>query len=416
MQAAARSLTSLGLSTSDERNASDFKRGSLTANLELSLVTDRADFDALEDEWNALFDRAGKPIHVFQSFNFCWHWANHYLQQQSSKTGASLSIVTGRRNGRLIMVWPLVSERAHGVTQTFWMGEPASQYGDALVDAVADAADVLAAGFKFLRQEIASDVLRLRRVRGDANVARLLPEIGAQIADQQIAPYMDLSTAKNFGSFEERFSSKSRRNRRRLARRLEEKGPLEFVRLHGGKKAGELAAQAIAVKSEWLKDRGLLSNALNDPRTPYLFSDLATGADKPVPCVVSVLKTDGETASYEISFICKGRLVVHVMAFALEYEKAGVGVLLLEQNLKKGYDEGLAIYDMMAPGDPYKLDWCDQSEPVTDWTVPVSAKGHFYARIYLGFLRGRLKSALKSVPQPVRRLLSKSYSAAPTES
>jgi CelD/BcsL family acetyltransferase involved in cellulose biosynthesis len=267
-----------------------------------------------------------------------------------------------------------------------------------------------------LHHEIASDVLRLRRVRGDANVAQLLQDVGAQIADQQIAPYMDLSSAEDFASFEERFSSKSRRNRRRLARRLEEKGPLEFVRLHGGKEAGELAARAIAVKTEWLKDRGLLSNALNDPRAPHLFSDLADGAEKPVPCVVSVLKTNGETAAYEISFTCKGRLVVHVMAFALEYEKAGVGVLLLEQNLKKGYDEGLAIYDMMAPGDPYKLDWCDQSESVTDWTVPVSAKGHFYARVYLGFLRGRLKSALKSVPQPVRRLLSKGYSAAPTES
>jgi len=416
MQAAARSLTSLGHSTSDERDASDFTRGSLATNLELGLVTDRPDFDALEDEWNALFDRAGKPIHVFQSFNFCWHWANHYLQRQVSNTGARLSIVTGRRNGRLIMVWPLVSERAHGITQTFWMGEPASQYGDALIDTVADAADVLAAGFEFLHHEIASDVLRLRRVRGDANVAQLLQDVGAQIADQQIAPYMDLSSAKDFASFEERFSSKSRRNRRRLARRLEEKGPLEFIRLHGGKEAGELAARAIAVKTEWLKDRGLLSNALNDPRAPHLFSDLADGAEKPVPCVVSVLKTNGETAAYEISFTCKGRLVVHVMAFALEYEKAGVGVLLLEQNLKKGYDEGLAIYDMMAPGDPYKLDWCDQSESVTDWTVPVSAKGHFYARVYLGFLRGRLKSALKSVPQPVRRLLSKGYSAAPTES
>lgn len=415
MQAAARSLTSLGLSTSDEYATPESKRGFAAANLELGLVTDRPGFDALEGEWNALFDRTAKPIHVFQSFNFCWHWANHYLQQKIGKTGARLSIVTGRRNGQLIMVWPLVSERAHGITQTFWMGEPACQYGDALVDTVDDAADVLTAGFKFLRHEIASDVLRLRRVRGDANVAHLLQESGAQIADRQIAPYMDLSNAKDFAAFEERFTSKSRRNRRRLARRLEEKGPLEFLRLHGGQEAGELAARAIAIKSKWLKDRGLLSNALNDPRTPHLFSDLAAGAEKPVPCVVSILKTNGETAAYEISFTCKGRLVVHVMAFALEYEKAGVGVLLLEQNLKKGYDEGLATYDMMAPGDPYKLDWCDQSEPVTDWTVPLSAKGHLYARVYLGFLRGRLKSALKSIPQPLRRLVGKGHRAAQTE-
>jgi CelD/BcsL family acetyltransferase involved in cellulose biosynthesis len=246
-------------------------------------------------------------------------------------------------------------------------------------------------------------------VRADANVASLMADIGAQLTDRQIAPYMDLSSAKDFAAFEERYSSKARRNRRRLARRLEEKGSIEFLRLHGGKQAGECAARTIAVKSEWLKDRGLVSSALNDQRTALLFADLAEGKVKPVACVVSVLKTNGEAAAYEVSFTCKGRLVVHVMAFNLEFEKAGVGVLLLEQNLKKAYEEKLTIYDMMAPGDAYKLDWCDKSEQVLDWVKPLSAKGYLYARIYLGFLRSRLKSALKSMPQPLRRWIRKGY-------
>jgi CelD/BcsL family acetyltransferase involved in cellulose biosynthesis len=409
MDAAARSVSSLDLEKPLKTVARGIERESVAPRLDLKLVTERCDFDALESEWNDLFERAARSTHVFQSFNFCWHWANHYVAQDSGKSGPKLSILTGRRNGRLIMIWPLVSERMHGITQTYWMGEPVSQYGDALIDAEPDAVEVLRAGLEFLRKNLSSDVLRLRRVRADANIAPLMSAIGAQIADKQLAPYMDLASAKDFARFEERYSAKMRRNRRRLIRRLEEKGPVEFLRLHGGEEAGELAAHAIAVKSVWLKDRGLVSNALNDERTVRVFKDLAAGADKKVPCVVSVLKTCGEAAAFEISFTCKGHLVVHVMAFELEFEKAGVGVLLLEQNLKQGYAEKLDVYDMMAPGDAYKLDWCDKSEPVIDWVKPLSAKGYLYARVYLGFLRGRLKSALKSMPKPLRRLMRESF-------
>ena len=96
-----------------------------------------------------------------------------------------LSIVTGRRNGRLIMIWPLVSERVRGVTQTFWMGNPVSQYGDVLLDGEADALPVMRAGLEFLRARSNSDLLRLRRVRSDANVAPLMGVIDAQVTDRQ---------------------------------------------------------------------------------------------------------------------------------------------------------------------------------------------------------------------------------------
>ncbi|AGK57685.1 protein involved in cellulose biosynthesis (CelD)-like protein [Hyphomicrobium denitrificans 1NES1] len=412
MHAAARSVSSLNLEKPAKTAPRALGRESIEPRLDLNLITERSAFDALEPEWNALFERAARSIHVFQSFNVCWHWANHFLAQESGKSAPRLAILTGRRNGRLIMIWPLVSERMHGVTQTYWMGEPLSQYGDALIDTDFDAVETLRAGLEFLRKNLSSDVLRLRRVRADANIAPLMAEIGAQVADEQIAPYMDLASAKDFATFEERFSAKMRRNRRRLIKRLEEKGLVEFLRLRGGTEAGELAAKAIAVKSLWLKDRGLVSSALNDKRTVRLFQDLAEGRDKKVPCVVSILKTCGQAAAFEISFTCKGRLVVHVMAFELAHEKAGVGVLLLEQNLKAGYEEKLAVYDMMAPGDAYKLDWCDESEPVVDWVKPLSAKGYLYARVYLGFLRTRLKSTLKSMPKPLRRLMRQGLGSA----
>ena len=51
----------------------------VAAGATISVVSERASFDALEPEWNDLFRRAGRDAQLFQSFNWSWHWANHYL-------------------------------------------------------------------------------------------------------------------------------------------------------------------------------------------------------------------------------------------------------------------------------------------------------------------------------------------------
>lgn len=378
--------------------------------VDFTLITERAAFDALEAEWNDLFERAGRPAQVFQSFNWNWHWANHYLAgAPGGKESLKLSLVIGRRDGKLIMIWPLASERVRGITQIFWMGEPVSQYGDVIVDDIPDALDVLRAGWKFLAAHAKGDIVRLRRVRADAVVAPLLSEIGARVADRQKAPYIDLASAPSFAKYEERYSSHARKNRRRLRRRLEERGTVEYERHYGGHEARALAVKAVELKAEWLRHRGLISNAISDQRMSRFFADAAGGERKSTNCIVSVLKSNGEPAALEVAFTCKGRLSMHVIVYNLKFEKAGAGALLMEMCLADGYKDGFGVYDMLAPGDNYKLDWADGSEDVCDWVKPLSVTGYTYARFYLGLLRGRAKAAIGALPPGLRKLLSNGY-------
>jgi CelD/BcsL family acetyltransferase involved in cellulose biosynthesis len=380
------------------------------ASLALELVTEREAFDALEAEWNALFERAGRGTEVFQTFNWNWHWANHYLgSSPGGIPGLKLSIIIARRDGRLIMVWPLVAERVRGITQIFWMGEPVSQYGDVLIDSLSDTLDVLRAGWDFLKANAKGDIVRLRRVRADAAVAPLMEEIGARATHTAVAPYMNLSTAPSFAEYEKRYTSHARRNRRRLARRMEERGGVTFERFHGGKRARELAVTALNLKAEWLKDRGLVSHAISDARMAAFFADAAEGAQRSTNCVVAALSTNNEPAALEVSFTCKDRLVLHVIVFNLKYEKAGAGVLLLEKGLRDGYAENLAIFDMMAPGDAYKFEWADNRIDVHDWAKPLTLAGQTYARFYLGFVRSRVKAAITGMPNGLRRLMTTGY-------
>lgn len=370
-------------------------------------ITTRAAFDALEDAWTELFARAGTSAQVFQTFNWNWHWANHYLgSSPGGIPGLKLCTLTGWRDGKLIMVWPLVSERVRGITQIFWMGEPVSQYGDVLIDDMPDAIAVMRASWAYLRAHANADIMRLRRVREDARVAPLMLEIGARGSNPQIAPCLDLASAKTFEACEQRFTAKSRRNRRRYMRRLEDQGDVRFERLHGGAMARACAQAAIDLKGAWLASRGLVSHALSDARMRGFFADAAEAASHPAGCVISRLMSNGETAALDVSFACKERLAVHVIVFNLAFEKAGVGALLMERCIRDAFDENIAVYDLMAPGDDYKLDWTDGSVGVNDWTLPFSLKGQAYAQIYLDTLRGRLKSAITAIPKPLRQRLT----------
>ena len=371
------------------------------------LVTRRADFDALETEWNALFERAGRSAQVFQTFAWNWHWANHYLgTSPGGIESVELSLVTARRGGQLIMVWPLVAERVRGIRQIFWMGEPVSQYGDVVIDDIPDRLDVMQGAWEYLKTHASGDLLRLRKVRADALIAPLLESLGALASNTQKAPFLDLSSAKSFEDYEQRYSARWRRNRRRLLRRLEEQGPVSFERLRKGARARELATHAVALKTIWLADRGLVSHALSDARMSRFFADAAEARVHDTGGVVSVVSSNGEPAALDVSFACKGRLAMHVIVFDLKYEKAGAGALLTEQCLKDAFSEGMTSLDMLAPGDGYKLDWADDSVEVNDWSKPMSLAGQAYARVYLGFVRDHLKNAMARVPQSLRRRMT----------
>lgn len=375
--------------------------------IELTLVRDRAGFNALEADWNDLFERAGRGTQLFQAFNWNWHWCNHYLDDADPQ-GPSIAILTMRRGGRLVMLWPLVVERAAGQTQLAWMGEPVSQYGDVLIEDGPDALALMRRAWAFIVAELKPDVARLRKVRDDAAIAPLLAEIGALSTLRQEAPYLAIER-KPFAEYEQRYSPRSRRNRRRLERRFAERGEMGYARLNGGQEARRLAELAIEMKRTWLKDRGLVSPALADPRMSAFFADVAEGAERPAGCYVSVLSTDGEAAAIEVTLKCKDRTAMHIIVFNLKYEKAGAGVLLLEKSIEQTCGNGCRTFDLLAPGDGYKLDWADGVVGVSDWAIPLSLKGRAYARLYLGLVRPAIKAALAKLPMGLRRVVAGHY-------
>lgn len=372
------------------------------------LVTTRAEFDALAPEWNELFARAGHSAQLFQTFDWNWHWCNHYLGKSAAE-GPALAVLTARRSGRLVMVWPLVTERIAGLRQLTWMGAPVSQYGDVLVDNVPDAAALMRAAWAHVVGTVKPDVVGLTRVRAGAAIAPLIAELGGIATQRLAAPYLDLSIAPDFETYMQRHSGRWRKKMRAAARKLAQLGTVEFVRRSGGREAREMVAAAIDAKRRQLVERGTISPALADPRMQRFFVDAAEGRGHLAEVVVYALEINGDKTAIDVLISCKDRIATHIFAYDPKYAKDRVGAHLLELTIAQSFADKYRTFDLLAPADAYKLQWADGTVDVTDWAIPISVKGAAYTRLYLRTLRPLLKALLNSLPTPLSRVLAERY-------
>lgn len=375
--------------------------------IELGIVTSIAGLESLESEWAELFQSAGRDINVFQSFNWIWHWTRHFLAGAKGKTAdrsadCGLYILTGRRGGRLVLVLPMIRKKHLGLTVIALAGDPVSQYGDILVDPAAGD-ELVAQAWQMLKERSGADVIVLRKVRADSNLGRFLHSNDVIVTDRQVAPFLDLSSAPDFATYEARYSAKARKNRRRLLRRLEESGPVRIAAHTAGARAGELARLAVALKRAWVKHRGLVSRSLSHPATLNFFVDVTSSTERPVGALVTVLEAGGEAAAIEMAFDCKGRRAVHLIVYALRHERSGAGQLLIERCARQALEAGMSTYDFLSPGDSYKLEWADGHVEVLDLAQALSPRGRVFAKFYLAHGRRALKTAANTLTRVFRR-------------
>ncbi|MFN3624907.1 MAG: GNAT family N-acetyltransferase [Hyphomicrobium sp.] len=374
--------------------------------LDYDIVTTRSGFDNLASDWNALFVRAGNGAQAFQTFNWLWHWCNHYLDEASDRE--TLAIVTGRRSGRLVLVWPLVVERGTGVVKLTSMGAPVSQYSDALIEPSIEAPQQLRDAWDKVVSAFKPDLVWLPRVRDDAAIAPLMKDIGALATQRMEAPYIDLRDTPDLDTYMGRRSPQARKKHRAAERRMAKLGITTVEPMHGDG-GSALAATTIAMKRRQLTERGLFSEAFADMRLRDFFSDAARGGDRAAGAQAIALQHDGEVTAANIVIGCRERVLGHVFTYDARFAKESIGAFLLHHTIGQAIAEGYKTFDLLSPADPYKLRCADGTVGVTNWAVPLTAKGTFFTRIYLMMARPMLKTIIERTPMRMRAFLAQRY-------
>ena len=365
--------------------------------LEINVVTSLDGFMALQEDWDDLFERAAAPQQVFQRHIFLRYWTRHYLGEKTQ-----LSILTGRIDGRLVTVWPLVRRRALGIDMLSFMGAPVAQFGDVLVEAGDTGHALLEAGWNAV-EALGADMFGARRVRSDAALCRSAIPAGACLPGDLQAPFACLSRRVTADGPGIAYSARERSNFRRRLRRLRERGEIGFTEPGSGPAAEAAVTTAIAIKKSWLFENAILSPTVMDGRFQAFFEDLA--GDPATGLHVSAITRNGKVIGVDLSIDCKGHTFGHVLATDPGYEREGLGRLLIHRTFAAAAHRGNAIFDLLAPADGYKMQHADGLVVIRDHAFAFSWRGRLLRALVLARLQPMAKALAKRLPAALVRKL-----------
>ena len=114
----------------------------------------------------------------------------------------------------------------------------------------------------------------------------------------------------------------------------------------------------------------------------------------------------GTTRNFDERSLTARDLYLFGFAYA-SLKRPEAAIRLMEDSIRDAYGEGIATFDLLAPGDNYKLDWADASTGVSTFVAPLTLAGRAYARLYLGQVRPGLKKLMILLPISLRRRLAR---------
>lgn len=352
---------------------------------------------ALAPEWRALEARAASTATAFQACDLHLVWARHFCDARTE-----LRVVTLRKNGRLVLVWPLaVSKGALGRVAT-WAGDPIGQYGDVVVEAGPERDRWIEAAFREIGSWGDVSFLHLCGVRADSAVARWAGRRGRRIGATQEAPALDHSPFENAEAFAKAGWPQAKRNAKRI-RKLVSMGGMDFEMVEPGERAQALVAAGFGFKRAWLDRQGHFGRAFIDARLEACLTELAGDATLRSGLVVSHLAIGGETAAVEIGFRHGGVHYAFMGAFSPDFAKHSPGFVVTEMTIRACVEApDIGEYDPLPPADDYKLAWSNRRVKVRDYGMVMGWTG-FAPYIGAAHIRPTLKAFYERLPLKLRQ-------------
>jgi CelD/BcsL family acetyltransferase involved in cellulose biosynthesis len=334
------------------------------------IIRDPAEFLALEDEWQSLFDRV-PGAYLAQSFD----WCRSGWETVAAPRGQRLFVLVLREEQRAVLIWPLVEAKYGPFRVLRPLGSEASEYHNLLVEDGPETTRRVSTAWKMLQQTRGIDMLNLEHVRFDAALYGLLTQ---DRRCRMRAKSLLLSVRwPHVTGWDGYWRSRTGHFRKRVInnwRRLADRGKIGFevvdcvnrfdglvdwILLH---KRAHMANQGL--KNDWLFSthyRAFLRLAIRQIRGR---SRLA----------VFLLSLDGAPVAALISRIDGSRVEGLILGFDDGYAAFSPGRLLTAECIRWALERGLEC-DFGYGDQPYKESWANERGLLATFARPLTAKG-----------------------------------------
>jgi len=342
---------------------------------------------ALFAQWRDLERRSLDPT-IFQTADWCCAWVD---ARKACGAAETPRIVTISRGSSLVLLWPLAVRRLSFFRVLHSLGEPATQYADALIDRGEDQQALLKMAWETIQSWPDIDAIELRRIRDGTAVAKQLLRHRVE-RTRASAPVLDFRSL-DAGSAEGQRTSRTRQALRRHQRLLSEHGPVTFELVERPEEQCELLDQAFSLKQTWQKQKSSVSTGYAHGASLGCLQRLARSGGLLAVC----LRSGPEIAAVEIGALRQRHYWSLVQSYDLRFSRHAPGRLLFWHLLKRCPELSIDVFDFLAPADRHKLEWSNKEVPIADYLVAVSLVGYL-AVFYLTWVRPLLRECYRRLP------------------
>lgn len=349
---------------------------------EIDLIRTETAFQALADEWRALYQRS-LPCNPFLSYEWtrlCW---------TNLCGGAQPFVLTARREGKLVAVAPLRLERSLGFRVLRFIGDGRSDYLGFLRDADAPGAEsALLEALSTHRQEWDLAVLRqLCETYSTLTTAVRPKKLCGREVEGTVAPYL---------SFEGDWSSLCAsgpgwlKRMEKAARKFAKEGGL-VERYEGSEALLHLNEVAEVERHSWKTRQGVARFQPGEGQN-ILHEALSTLGSRG-EMELWIARMDDRPVAFELNFLTPQRIMLYQGAFNEEYRKLSPGGVLDLLSIRRAWEQGVREYDFMAGNEAYKQERTNATRSLRYLAVyPATARGSMaYATLVAP--RWRLKAS-----------------------
>lgn len=364
-----------------------------------------------EDDWRSLERASGESFIYFQSFDWCYRWCVQSMDRDISARSPQPSIFTLRRDGELVMIWPMMLVRSRiGLRILTFLTEPLSQYANVIVNRELISEKFGREIWRLIRKKSKVDAILVSQYPKGSFLDLILGGDGIKEKSSREASILDLTTFETWEEHHALLSRSVRKQRNKRRNKLAREGEVGYaVHPGGSQQYKDLVKLALEMKRVWLVQTGRRSSTLANKCTIKFLSSL-TGSqsgskDRPQGAVAHALMVNDRPVAIELGMILGGHYYSYLGAFSWNWRDYSPGKIQIEAAQKWAKEAGLEKFDFLGDPSAYKSNWTDVSRQLVSRSVPTTALGLLYCVIWKTYLKPTLKAVYGGMGSEKRKLL-----------
>ncbi len=357
----------------------------------LDCLTNMQEMVLIAAEWKQLEQNCGETYIFFQSFDWCHQWCNSFTQAGDEKARPRIKIYILRRNGELVLVWPMmIVKTVAGLDILTFLTEPHGQYGNIICDRKKLPVAVGKRVWKHIRKN--NDAVNLNQYPQSSLLKEIIDGDGVVEKFENFASVLDLTEFENWDDYRASLGRNIRKRRNKRRNRLSRLGNVNFeVHFGGTQRYRELVDLALQMKQVWLQKTGRRATVLGQESTRDflvgLTGQISPTSSLPQGAVLTALTLEGKPIGVEIGMCLDGHYYFYLGAFDWDYRDFTPGKIQIEKTQEWAKNIGLKKFDFLGNPAEYKLTWTNSSTALESRSVPVSMRGFFYCFLWRAYLR-----------------------------